>query len=269
MDDKLEVNFSANKVIASYYNTEFFADLQAVEQTLSKTGSALTEGLPYLLPVAVRWMSPDCEIVVLEHPPRVQPIYFSPKNMMDAQLSKDHVRYDIALPWQVYILDLVNGIVWMFVRTHPLSDQDDELFSISLPNLAPEGTFCQHHDYVPWVNTQARSISEKIRYLMIDLWGSGFNLNMLYRPSLPVELSGQSNWTAILKHWETFSCRDVLTWKWPPMKGKKSLTLRAQLTGLRHDYYGEMNTGTLKNMQRTVISAAQQTRRAQTPKRAL
>lgn len=103
--------------------------------------------IPALLPSSIRWMSSNGTKFVVERPPCVIPIAYH-RGIAVTQAHSEEVlqEFAIAIPWQVYYIDVSHETLSCFFRNAPISTLKSTLVSAPLTNVGEDGRVCLGKD---------------------------------------------------------------------------------------------------------------------------
>jgi len=194
-----------------------------------------------LLPPAVRWISPDKQIVVFERPPMRQLVEYIPEERLNID-EENYARHrtiinELSIPWTLYIcaFDKTYRPVSIRVFTRPtyMSSFDDPVYLLPLLNFYLNGELC-----FPGVRTfteEFTSLTQGINEAYNMVWNSGWNLDLkdaithsseIEKPFSTSTKSCDSSWTEIImdwhKKWSRYSIDTVLSMEFPvPLSGRR------------------------------------------------
>lgn len=191
-----------------------------------------------ILPPAVRHISTDHNVVVVERPPMYVPIFYTPTGKVDALHieRKDKEKYNIPVPWQVYVVRFNPSLtVGSYFRPSPLTSLDDQLFNIVLPNTTGGG-YCRPAEWgtesQAFLNTEF-TVADGIAFCINFMWTCNYNNNAGATPHGGPDELPTTGWSAYLGAWEKLSPQETLDLSWKPL-----MTVKEAMSGVTRYSYG-------------------------------
>lgn len=153
------------------------ADELPSEKLTAKYQEKLRHEAPEILPPAVRYISPERNLLIWERPPSYITVNYSPKKQSYLSASGDSAYvYRLPVPWQVYVIgynsQYVMHTIYMYFRTAPLSNESKDVCLPPLSNFYATGKLCQAvYDDIP----DATNLFQMLNNAYEMIWNSGFN----------------------------------------------------------------------------------------------
>jgi len=178
------------------------------------------------MPPAIRYISPQRNIVLLERPPTYMPLNFSPKALKHLSLEgHSDTKFNIPIPWQRYVMHLSpTGAVaslGCYFSPHEIKNlNSDPMCLAPLPNFYNTGLMClpQFNE----IDIKSLSLIDAVSEAFSLVWNTGFNIDTVaaalqhtgYCPN-PNPLKGKFNdWLSFYSKWSSYTLEEVMTWSW-------------------------------------------------------
>lgn len=177
---------------------------------------------------ALRWISRDRSIAIIERPPSIMQIRYSNMMKYEALRRQNATHYSIPWPWTQYKIGLYNGggsiaSISYSVSAKPISSPNDTVYYFSLPNSS-QGNGKQFWTCASTEkpDTTKMALSEAFVAGINSLWLSGFNNNAgsgtpsFNSKTIPTKYahlaksSSSHRWDTFLRDLEQLNIDDVL-----------------------------------------------------------
>ena len=169
-----------------HLSIQYIASLADISAQASKNTINFSYSSDYsLLPLAVRYISPDNSTYVIERPPFKATIDYSLNNSYrNRRTLKSIQQKEIWVPWTVSIITVKNShphyTFKIYFNDSPLNSFDDYLVPCFFPNSDRTGSICMGQDTNNLTNTigSQPKITEIYNYLFNSYFGGGWNSDL-------------------------------------------------------------------------------------------